>query len=92
MRRKPFRTLAEQLHPLGRGSPLPTAETRKRSESERRTRGGDLERKEEEFPEAIDGSEEDVFGHGVTWDEDENVVREEKERIQPPLNSRHLRG
>ena len=25
-----------------------------------------LERQEEEFQEAFDGSEEDVFGHGVT--------------------------
>ena len=32
-----------------------------------------LERQEEEFQEAFDGSEEDVFGHGVAWDEEENV-------------------
>ena len=42
-----------------------------------------LERQEEEFQEAPDGSEEDAFGHGVTWDEEENVAREEQERNKP---------
>ena len=42
-----------------------------------------LERQEEEFQEAFDGSEEDVFGRGVTWDDEENVAREEQERNKP---------
>ena len=42
-----------------------------------------LERQEEQFQEAFDGSEEDVFGHGVTWDEEENVAREEQESNKP---------
>ena len=42
-----------------------------------------LERQEEEFQEAFDASEEDVFGHGVAWDEEENVAGEEQERNKP---------
>ena len=42
-----------------------------------------LERQEEEFQEAFAGCEEDVFGHGVTWDEEENVARKEQERNKP---------
>ena len=34
-----------------------------------------LERQEEEFQEAFDWSEEDVFGHGVTCGEEENVAK-----------------
>ena len=34
-----------------------------------------LDRQEEEFQEAFDGSEEDVCGHEVTGDENENVAR-----------------
>ena len=49
-----------------------------------------LERQEEEFQEAFDGSEKDVFGHGVSWDEEENVAREEQERIQPPTKFQTL--
>ena len=51
---------------------------------------GVLERQEEKFQEAFDGSEEDVFGHGVTWDEEENVEKEDQERIQPPTTLQTL--
>ena len=46
-----------------------------------------LERQEEEFQEAFDGSE---VGHGVAWDEEENVAREEQERTQPPTKLQTL--
>ena len=34
-----------------------------------------LDRQEKEFQEAFDESEEDVFGHGVTWDVEEKSAR-----------------
>ena len=49
-----------------------------------------LERQEEEFHDALEGSEEDVFGHGVSWEGEETEARETQDRIQPPTKLQTL--
>ena len=49
-----------------------------------------LERQEEELHDALDGSEDDVFGHGVSWEGEETEARETQERIQPPTKLQTL--